>query len=115
MATNQLPEKTHTIRPMSFAEILAELRQERPPFPQPPPGEPLTMAQIAERYPAQWVVLAEIDWYEDGSGEFRSAHVVSAHGDDYAGAVKQVSAAMENYAMVAHRHTNHYRVTIKRS
>ena len=73
------------------------------------------MARIAERYPTQWVVLAEIDWYENGGLRFHSAHVVSAHGSDYVGALKQVSAAMENYAMVAHRHTNHYRVTIKRS
>lgn len=113
MTTSQLPGAP-TFRPVSFAELLAERRRRRPHSLERPPGEPLTMAQIMERHPAQWVVLAEIDWYEDGGGDFRSAYVLSAHGDDYRGALQAVTAADEKYVMVAHRHTNYFGMKIKR-
>jgi hypothetical protein len=43
-------------------------------------SEPLTWAQICERYPDEWVCLAETDWIdEDVLFSFRTARVVG-HG-----------------------------------
>ena len=53
---------------MSAAEMIA-----------PTPADPLTWAEICERYPDEWVCLDEIDYICPGSFEFRTARVVS-HG-----------------------------------
>ena len=42
-------------------------------------SEPLTWAQIRERYPDQYVCLAEIGWHNDTDFAFTTARVV-AHG-----------------------------------
>jgi hypothetical protein len=38
-------------------------------------SEPLTWAQICERYPDQWVALIEIEWADDRNFKFRTARV----------------------------------------
>jgi hypothetical protein len=38
-------------------------------------SEPLTWAQICERYPDQWVALIEIEWADDHNLKFRTARV----------------------------------------
>lgn len=38
-------------------------------------SEPLTWAQICERYPDQWVALIEIEWADDHNFKFRTARV----------------------------------------
>lgn len=42
-------------------------------------SEPLTWDQIRERYPDEWVCLAEIGWLNDTDFEFTTARVVG-HG-----------------------------------
>ena len=38
-------------------------------------SEPLTWAEICERYPDQWVALIEIDWVVEHNFHFRTARV----------------------------------------
>lgn len=41
--------------------------------------ERLTWDQICRRYPDEWVVIAEMDWVEDGCFEFGTALVLAHH------------------------------------
>jgi len=43
------------------------------------PPERLSWDEICQRYPDQWVVIAEMDWAEDGCFEFGSALVIAHH------------------------------------
>jgi hypothetical protein len=45
----------------------------------PPTSEPLTWAEICERYPDRWVCLVEIERRDRTKFEFRTARVI-AHG-----------------------------------
>ena len=38
-------------------------------------SEPLTWAEICDRYPDQWVALIEIEWADDHNFKFRTARV----------------------------------------
>lgn len=40
-------------------------------------SERLTWHQICRRYPDEWVVIAEMDWVEDGCFEFGTALVLA--------------------------------------
>lgn len=42
-------------------------------------GERLTWSKICERYPDEWVVLAEVDWMNETDFEFGSAEVIAHH------------------------------------
>jgi len=41
--------------------------------------ERLTWEEICQRYPDEWVVIAEMDWVEDGCFEFGTAFVFAHH------------------------------------
>jgi len=41
--------------------------------------ERLTWKEICQRYPDEWVVIAEMDWVEDGCFEFNTAFVLAHH------------------------------------
>lgn len=41
--------------------------------------ERLTWREICDRYPARWVVVADVDWVNDTDFDFRSAEVIACH------------------------------------
>jgi hypothetical protein len=41
--------------------------------------ERLTWDEICKRYPDEWVVIADMDWVEDGCFEFGTAIVLAHH------------------------------------
>ena len=42
-------------------------------------SERLTWDEICKRYPDEWVVIADMDWVEDGCFEFGTAIVIGHH------------------------------------
>ena len=78
-----------------------------------PDAEPLGMMEIKARYPDQWVVLVDVDWYSDSSPDFRTAVVVAAGKDGREVLLRpETDEAMARYQRIAHLHTRHFaRVT----
>jgi hypothetical protein len=48
------------------------------PTAEPVVSEPLTWAEICERFPDQWVALIEIDWIVERNFKFRTARVAGS-------------------------------------
>jgi hypothetical protein len=73
-------------------------------------SEPMTWAQICERYPDEWVALVEIDWVNDRDFDFRSARVIG-HGtrrEQY----EQARAWASRYASMGHYFTGRVRAPL---
>ena len=78
-------------------------------------SEPLTWAQICERYPDQWVVLVEVDWVEKDEDnltfEFHSARVAT-HGPTRREPLMQARPLRARYPEMAHRFTGPVRTPL---
>jgi hypothetical protein len=72
-------------------------------------SEPLTWAQICERYPDEWVCLAEVDWLDDETGlDFRTARVIG-HGKSSGDPIDQAKPWLERYHSFGHLFTGNPR------
>jgi hypothetical protein len=67
-------------------------------------SDPLTWAEICERYPDEWVCLVEIDCVEDHNFEFRSARVVG-HGKTRREPLDQARPLHDRYDTIGHYYT----------
>jgi hypothetical protein len=79
-------------------------------------SEPLTWAQICERYPDEWVVLVEVDWVEkddedNPSFEFHTARV-GTRGSSRREALMQARLLRVRHPHMAHRFTGQVRVPL---
>jgi len=70
----------------------------------PPISEPLSWAQICERYPDQWVCLVEMDRANEQDFEFRTARVVG-HGPGRRDPLVQARAFHDRYEEIGHYST----------
>jgi hypothetical protein len=66
--------------------------------------EPLTWAEICERFPDEWVCLVEIDYMRPGSFEFRMARIVS-HGKTRREAFEYARRWQAQYKLIGHYFT----------
>ena len=64
-------------------------------------SEPLTWAQICERYPDQWVALIEIEWADDRNFKFRTARV-AGNGKTRAEPLVQARPLRARYRQIGH-------------
>ena len=78
---------------MAHAERAHDLLEER-----------LTWQEICKRHPDEWVALAEVDWIDDVSLEFRSA-IVAGHGPRRTDPLDQTRSARSRYPSMAHYFT----------
>lgn len=67
-------------------------------------GERLTWPQIRERYPDQWVVLVDHDWYEDIPARYDTARVLAC-GASRADATARARPALDSYEGYGCRYT----------
>jgi hypothetical protein len=67
-------------------------------------SEPLTWAQIRERYPDEWVCLVEMDRIHPHGFDFRTARVVG-HGKTRREPFEQAAAFEDKYAVIGHYFT----------
>lgn len=78
-------------------------------------SEPITWAQICERYPDQWVVLVEVDWVEKDEDnltfEFHSARVAT-HGPTRREPLMQARPLRSRYPEMAHYFTGQVRTPL---
>jgi len=65
---------------------------------------PLTWQQICDRYPDEWVCLAEIDRLNDTDFEFRTARVIG-HGKTRREPLDQAQAVRDLYRSIGHYFT----------
>ena len=86
-------EAVQTIEAMAYAERAPD-----------PPEERLTWQEICRRYPNEWVALAEVDWLDDVSLEFRSA-IVAGHGPRRTDPLDQTRSSRSRYPSMAHYFT----------
>ena len=63
--------------------------------------EPLTWAEIRERYPDQWVCMVEIGWLNDTDFEFTTARVVG-HGKNRREPLDQARPLRDRYDEIGH-------------
>lgn len=73
-------------------------------------SEPMTWAQIRERFPDTWVALVEIDWVNETDFDFRSARVVG-HGtrrEQY----EQARPWSSRYSSMGHFYTGRVRAPL---
>jgi DNA primase len=71
---------------------------------EPTVSEPLTWAEIRERYPDQWVCLIEIDRIEEDNFEFRTARV-AGHGKTRREPLDQARPLRDRYEEIGHYYT----------
>lgn len=69
-----------------------------------PLEERLTWQEICARHPDEWVALAEVDWIDDLSLEFRSA-IVAGHGPRRSDPLDQIRSSRGRYPAMAHYFT----------
>jgi hypothetical protein len=67
-------------------------------------SEPLTWAEICERYPEEWVCLVEIDRLHPNNFEFRTARLVG-HGKTRREPFEQARPWWEHYDQIGHYFT----------
>jgi len=67
-------------------------------------SEPLTWAEICQRYPDQWVCLVEIDIIEEQNFEFHSARVIG-HGKTRREPFVQARPWRDKYDTIGHFYT----------
>ena len=80
-----------------------------------PAAEHLSMMEIKARYPDQWVVLVDVDWYCDSSPDFRTAVVVAAGKNGREVLLRpETDEAMARYQRIAHLHTRHFALVTER-
>ena len=60
------------------------------------PGMRLTWTEIQRRYPDQWVVLVEMDYFDDTDLDLRSG-IVIGHGARRADALVQSASPLDRY------------------
>ena len=70
-------------------------------------SEPLTWAQICERYPDEWVCLVEIERLRPRQFEFRTARVVG-HGKTRRAPFEQARPWLEHYKTIGFYSTRPY-------
>ena len=79
------------------------------------PSEPLTWAEICERYPNEWVVLVEVDWVEKDEDnptfEFHSARVAT-HGPTRRAPLMEARSLRARYPEMAHYFTGQVRTPL---
>lgn len=81
-----------------------------------PAAERLSMMEIKARYPNQWVVLVDVDWYSDSSPDFRTAVVIAAGNDGREVLLRpEADEAMGRYKRIAHLHTRHFATVTERA
>jgi hypothetical protein len=68
--------------------------------------EPLTWAEICERYPDEWVCLVEMDRVHPNGFEFRTARVVG-HGKTRREPLVQALSWDEHHDVIGHYFTGH--------
>ena len=76
-------------------------------------SEPLTWAEICERYPNEWVCLVEIDRIEENNFAFRSARV-AGHGKSRREPLDQARPLRARYEEIGHYFTGPVRAPIPR-
>lgn len=76
--------------------------------------EPLTWAQICERYPDQWVCVVEIVWDEPRSFQFRHARVVG-NGKTRRDPLEQSKPWWDQYTSIGHYFTGKVKAPFPRS
>ena len=74
-------------------------------------SEPLTWAQICERYPDEWVCLVEIERSNEADLEFRTARVVG-HGKHPRDPYVQARPFRDRYIGLGHYFTGRIRARI---
>ena len=67
-------------------------------------SEPLTWAEICERYPDEWVCLVEIDRIHPNNFDFRTARLVG-HGKTRREPFEQARPWWEHYNQIGHYFT----------
>ncbi len=72
-------------------------------------SEPLPRSEICTRYPAEWVVIAEIDYIHPDRFEFRTARVIG-HSKTRREAFDQALRAQGHFPLVANFYTGHIAV-----
>jgi hypothetical protein len=77
-------------------------------------SEPLTWAEIRERYPEQWVCLVEMDRIDEDNFEFRSARVVG-HGATRREPLDQARSFRDRYDTIGHYFTGKHADPVLRS
>jgi hypothetical protein len=109
----QVPTPACEIAPYFSRPFVHLTRQVAPEWEAPEPvgppfiSEPLTWAEIRDRYPDQWVCLVEIDEINDTDFEVRTAHVVG-HGKTRIAPLEQADPFIKQYKNFAHYHTRRY-------
>ena len=108
----QVPTPDHEIAPYFSRPFVHLTRQVAPEWEAPEPvgppfiSEPLTWAEIRERYPDQWVCLVKVDHINDRDFEFRTARVVG-RGKTRRAPMQQARPYLEKYRSFARFHTRH--------
>jgi hypothetical protein len=72
-------------------------------------SEPLTWAEICERYPDEWVCVVDIDYDHPRVFDFRTARVVS-HSKTKRKAFDQASLWWDHYKLIGRYFTGHLTV-----
>lgn len=67
-------------------------------------SEPLTWHEICERYPDEWVCLAEVGWLSDNEFEFTTARVIG-HGKKSRDPYDQAAPVWHLYGEIGHYFT----------
>jgi len=75
------------------------------------PGEPLSWAEICQRYPEQWVALVEMEWTGDDEDELLTARVVG-HGLRRIDPLLQARPFRERYRSIGHFFTGPIRAPV---
>jgi hypothetical protein len=73
-------------------------------------SEPMTLQQICERYPDEWVALVEIDWVNDRDFDFGTARVIghSSRKEQY----EQARPWRSRYESMGHYYTGKVRAPL---
>ncbi len=74
-------------------------------------SEPITWQTICERYPDEWVCLAEIDWVNDTDFSFGTARVIG-HGKARRESFEQARPWRDRYPSIGHFFTGPIRVPL---
>jgi hypothetical protein len=76
-------------------------------------SEPLTWAEIRERYPDEWVCLVEIDRIDEDHFEFRTARV-AGHGKTRREPLDQARPLRARYEEIGHYYTGRVMAPVPR-